>query len=218
MVTLLASMPVGFARSVSPQPSSVWLRRQWPSSSSSSRSGSSEATVGRAGFAAGSPCAAISHSSSSNSSRTRRPLVSQGKAISAKSSPPSRTCCSSRTVVSSRSAIRMPGCRSRALRTSAGSMKGAMVGIAPSRSRPAIGAAPFDACSTRSAAMDRSTRARATTSSPIGVIRTCWRSRSTSCTPSWRSSSWMPPDSVDWVTNEASAAWVKFSFSESFTR
>jgi Zn-dependent alcohol dehydrogenase len=51
-----------------------------------------------------------------------------------------------------------------------------------------------------------------------GVMRTAWRSRSTRVASSRRSSSWMPPDSVDCVTWQTAAACVKLSDSETAIR
>ena len=93
-----------------------------------------------------------------------------------------------------------------------------MVGMAPRRSGPDKGRAAARAASARSVAAASSPFARATTSSPIAVSRTLRLSRSTSCTPSTVSSSLIPADSVDWVTNCASAATRKFRRSESSTR
>ena len=93
-----------------------------------------------------------------------------------------------------------------------------MVGITPSRNAPDSGSAARCAVSTRSCAWATSVRAFATTSSPARVSRTCRLSRSTSSVPSTLSSSLMPAESVDWVTNEASAAARKLSRSATATR
>ncbi len=93
-----------------------------------------------------------------------------------------------------------------------------MVGMTPRRSRPLIGRSALRAHSARSSASASSRRARATTSVPTGVIMTECRSRSTRQVPSAASSSLIPADSVDWVTKQASAAWVKFSLSDTATR
>ena len=93
-----------------------------------------------------------------------------------------------------------------------------MVGMAPRRRGPDNGRVAERAASARSVAAASSSRPRATTSSPTAVSRTWRLSRSTSCTPSSLSSSLIPADSVDWVTNCASAAARKFRRPESSTR